>query len=291
MTSKVRKSGLVQDGRASWVCPEHELSDRVQVFVTTRWGGLSEGLFAHNNMAGHVGDMPAHVAGNRERFSRETGLTNIQWLQQVHGTHVIKANHDSLAITPEADAALTSDGGLGLAILTADCLPIVVASENGRSLGAAHAGWRGLADGVIGALVRRMRDDTDELPLRAWIGPGIGSCEACVNLGGYEVGEAVWRVFEPSYSQALRHRPGQTSEKRDLDLALVARAQLQEVGVERVTWSNWCTYHDPRFYSHRAHQHQLNSSQSSSGQSCGGQSTTAHTGRIATIASLDDNVA
>ena len=243
--------------------PDWDVPDWVRSWVTTNAVGASAGAFASNNLATHVGDAPAAVAANRHALATGTRLTRVQWLTQVHGIEVIEAGFATLAGAPEADAMWTREPGVALAILTADCLPVLLVDRLTRVVGAAHAGWRGLDAGVLGALVRAMPSASEALC--AWIGPAIGA--RC-----YEVGPEVWGRFE-SIEDALRPGRGDAS-KRLLDLAAVAEYQLTALGVRSVTCSNLCTYHDGRFYSHRAHQHDVRAQ---------GETT----GRFATLVAID----
>ena len=243
---------------SAWICPRwplekpRQLGDRgqlgkqVRVITTTRQGGVSRGEYASFNLAEHVGDLAARVTENRRELRALTGCRDIQWLDQVHGTQIIEATATSLSTTPRADAAWTCQEGLGLAVLTADCLPVVVAAEDGGVVAIAHAGWRGLLDGVLQTLIETLRERCGGSPARyrAWIGPGI-SAEA------YEVGEEVAREYRQLDAASGALWPGGRPGRYQLDLAAVAQALLLGAGVSGVHLSGVCTFAARSLYSYR----------------------------------------
>jgi len=179
---------------------------------------------------------------NRKRLVSDIGASRIQWMDQVHGNTVIKVDQTSETDLPEADACWTKQVGVGLAVLTADCLPVVIVSKKGDWLGVAHAGWRGLANGVLAELIHRA--DVEPAQLESWIGPGISKRR-------YEVGKEVWSVFEDIHSSSVGLKTGGSRNKRLLDISSIAASQLLANGVRRVYQSGICTYDDPRFFSVR----------------------------------------
>ena len=205
---------------------------------TTRFGGVSVGDYAQFNLASHVGDDPLTVAANRHDLQTMLGATRIQWLDQVHSKQTIFADFDSACVMPTADGMWTDVPGLALSILTADCVPILIWSQSSPLVGAVHAGWRGLRDGVIDELVAQM--STRSRDLAAWIGP-------CIGVDNYEVGEDVWREFSQTDMRVHPH----DAAKRMLDLSALATHRLKNLGVKQVEQANWCSYSDPRFYSYR----------------------------------------
>lgn len=198
-------------------------------------GGLNLGL--------HVGDVLAHVEHNRAQIRRQLPAEPA-WLTQVHGTTVVDAAQVSGA--PEADASYTTQAGVVCAIMTADCLPVLFADAGGRAVGAAHAGWRGLAAGVLDNTVAQMRAAGAET-LHAWLGPAIGPQQ-------FEVGADVLQAFvaqdaaaEQAF-QPIADKPG----KYLADIYQLARQRLARLGVHKVTGGNACTVSDAqRFYSYR----------------------------------------
>lgn len=222
----------------------------VSYFCSTRQGGVSQGPWASLNVGQHTDDDPAHVVENRRRLAPTAGP--IVWLNQVHGTDVHDVDGSS-AVAPtdavRADALVTSRHDRVLAIMTADCLPVVLGSSDGQVIGVAHAGWRGLAAGVLENTLASLRDKYDgpRAPeWRAWIGPGIS--QAC-----FEVGHDVRDVFidsDPDTSVFFisAGQPG----KWLADLSAVARHRLKKNGVGQVDVSSLCTYkRADLFYSYR----------------------------------------
>ena len=219
-----------------------EVPPRLTAGCTTRAGGVSEGRYSDNNLALHVGDDGAGVAANRLVLQARLGARRIQWLDQVHGSNCVYID-DSAASreAPAADAMWTDQSGIALAIMSADCVPVLLADRQSGCVGAAHAGWQGLELGVIGELIAQMPVEADEVI--AWIGP-------CISASRYEVGEDVWGRFIEDYNSALRPHP-QDRSKRLLDIAEIARLQMLEQGVAHVSSGGSCSYDDDRFYSHR----------------------------------------
>ncbi|MDO5102717.1 MAG: peptidoglycan editing factor PgeF [Lautropia sp.] len=198
-------------------------------------GGLNLGL--------NCDDDPAHVAINRQRVAQLIGQP-VSWLTQVHGVEVLDSP-DVLA-SPEADAQISTRPGLALAVLVADCLPVLLADRQGRVIGAAHAGWRGLAGGVLDNTVARMQAHAPAADLVAWLGPSIGPT-------AFEVGDEVRAAFLSRHPEAAdaftpREKPG----KWLADLPGLARQRLLAAGVGEVLSAGACTWSDPaRFWSYR----------------------------------------
>lgn len=236
---QVRESVLL---RADWPAPPG-----VHALTTLRRGlnvGQSQPPFDSFNLGDRCGDEPVAVARNREALGWVAELPESpRWLRQVHGTRIWRFAAADARAEVEADAAVTSAPGVVLAILTADCLPILLCAEDGSEVGAVHAGWRGLAAGVIERTVQAMR--TAPSGLLAWIGPAAGPSR-------YEVGAEVRDAFlarNPDEASAFRPtRPGHWL----CDLFLLAGMRLAKVGVERVFGGGLCTISDgERFFSHR----------------------------------------
>lgn len=205
-------------------------------------GGASQAPYAWLNLGAHVGDDPAAVAENRRLLRSRAGLpAEPSWLAQVHGVAV--ADLDGAGSQGPADAAITRRVGKVCAILTADCLPIVFTTDTGDGVAAAHAGWRGLAAGVIGATVRAMAVPPERLI--AWLGPAIGPAH-------FEVGAEVREAFLRTDSGAGDAFKATLTGKFMADLAMLARRQLKALGVTRIYGGGDCTYaHTDRYFSHR----------------------------------------
>lgn len=225
----------------AWIRPDWPVSERVHAVVTTRRGGVSRGRYASLNLAAHVGDDPAAVAANRERLAAGAGLpTAPLWLRQVHGTTVVTA--ERAGIEPEADAAVARSPGRVLAVLTADCLPVLMAARDASVIAVAHAGWRGLAAGVVEAALAEMRVPAENVV--AWFGPAIGPRY-------YFVGADVPAAFARAPGRSAAFAAAGPGRWR-CDLAALARARLATAGVDEIGGGGLCTYNDAEsFYSYR----------------------------------------
>lgn len=224
-----------------WIAADWPAPATVHAGVTTRQGGVSKAAYTSLNLAGHVGDSPAAVAENRARLQRRLDLpAEPTWLQQVHGTQVCSLP----ARGTTADACISRRTGQVCVVLTADCLPVLLCNRSGTTVAAAHAGWRGLAAGVISETVYAMREDAAKLV--AWLGPAIGP-------DAFEVGDEVRSEFlarDAAYAAAFS--AGASAGKWQLDLYAAARLQLAILGVTSVHGGGFCTYSDAeRFYSYR----------------------------------------
>lgn len=206
--------------------------------------GVSAPPFGPMNLGAHCGDDPAAVRENRHRLRPWLRLPGEPaWLKQVHGTAVARIGPADFEAPPEADAAVTDLPGRVLAILSADCLPVVFATRDGAEIAAAHAGWRGLAAGVLEATVAAMRAPPDQV--LAWLGPAAGPER-------YEVGDEVRKAFvaaDPAAAAAfVPTRPGHWR----MDLFALARRRLARAGLAEVHGGGQCTISDEaRFHSHR----------------------------------------
>jgi polyphenol oxidase len=219
--------------------------DRVRVVQTTRRGGVSAPPYDDFNLAAHVGDDPASVAENRRRLRVAQQLpAEPLWLEQVHGSAV--AIHDgryAVGQVPSADAAVTVAAGRVCAVLTADCLPVVFVDGHATRLGVAHAGWRGLAGGVLEATLAALAAEPGTL--HAWLGPAIGP-------QAFEVGDEVRAAFvDQDAAAATAFEPNERG-RWWADLAALATRRLVAMGVASVSGSGPCTHADAqRFFSYR----------------------------------------
>ncbi|MGD9943902.1 MAG: peptidoglycan editing factor PgeF [Burkholderiaceae bacterium] len=225
----------------------------VQAFVSGRRGGVStgqwglaDGLPGGLNLGSRCGDDAQAVRENRRRL-RAVLPAEPCWLRQVHGTAVHVVGATAAQDEPIADAAVTGRRGVVLTVLTADCLPVFFAETQGRAVGVAHAGWRGLAAGVLEATAQALREHVPAgAELQAWLGPAIGPT-------AFEVGDDVYRAFcEQDPASAAAFVPGVRPGKWLADLYRLARLRLGRAGVTSVSGGGHCTVgEDQRFYSFR----------------------------------------
>lgn len=228
-------SDLTQD----LIFPDWPAPANVKACVTTREGGVSAAPFEHFNLGDHVGDAPAAVAENRLRLTRTFGIQPA-WLKQVHGIHVAHANP---AVIAEADASWTATPGIACTVMTADCLPALFCDRAGTRVGAAHAGWRGLAAGVLEATAESLAVPASEILV--WLGPAIGP-------RNFEVGAEVRDIFMASHPQtAAAFVPGAAPGKFMADIYALARLRLAAMGITAVYGGGECTIEDLRFFSYR----------------------------------------
>lgn len=226
-------AGLV---RPDWPAPPN-----VRAFATTRRGGVSTGPWASLNLGDRCGDEPSNVAGNRALLLRELPAPPL-WLRQVHGAGVA-VHAGEPAAGAECDAAVAFEPRRVCAVLTADCLPVLFCDRAGSRVAAAHAGWRGLAGGVLQATVRALAAEPGEL--MAWLGPAIGP-------QAYEVGQDVLDAFTAEGRHSFRAAFRPRGDRWLLDLYGAARIALAEAGVDAVYGGGFCTLGEPeRFYSFR----------------------------------------
>ncbi len=220
----------------NWIEPDWQAPAGVRVLVTTRLGGVSQSPYASFNLAMHVGDQPAAVALNRRGLAAALpDVEKIVWLNQVHGTDIFDADAGAPDTPPVADAAITRQSSCALAIMTADCLPVMLASPDGRVIAAAHAGWRGLAGGVLESTVTAFNNPG---AVTAWLGPAIGQA-------AFEVGEEVRQAFVDQEPRAARFFVQNPRGRWQADLAGLARAKLTTLGVTEISDSAACTFSDP----------------------------------------------
>lgn len=242
-----------------WLRPTWQRDD-VGALMTTRAGGCSDGPYASMNVGAAVGDEPQAVACNRNRLRTALDGATPTFLRQVHGSRVIRLDEPN-AEAPQADASLTTVPGVACVVQAADCLPVLLAAPGGRGVGAAHAGWRGLASGVLEATVLAVCDAAGCVPsaIEVWLG-------ACIGPRRFEVGADVVTAFagaglsSESRAACFRRVPVEgidrstpaAGDKWLADLPGLARLRLAKAGVRRISGGIWCTVEDPsRFFSFR----------------------------------------
>jgi hypothetical protein len=229
----------------AWPAPPN-----IRAAFTLRSGGASAPPFDTLNVGGHVGDDAQAVELNRRLIRVALRLpAEPAWMEQVHGVQVldldVEAMHSGAATAgvPSADAAITRSAGRVCVVQVADCLPVLLADRDGLAVAAAHAGWRGLAAGVLEAAVRSLA--VEPARLIAWLGPGIGAAH-------FEVGEEVRSAFLAHDVAAEGAFRGNPRGRWQCDLLILARARLAALGVTEVFGGEWCTYADAaRFFSYR----------------------------------------
>jgi len=225
--------------------PEWPAPPQVRAACTLRAGGASKPPYDTFNLGAHVGDDPQAVAHNRGVLNPALRLpAEPAWMEQVHGIEVLDLDSPgSAARAAGADAAFTRLEGKVCVVQIADCLPVLLSARDGSVVAAAHAGWRGLAAGVLEATVHRLA--IDPRMLIAWLGPAIGPAH-------FEVGEEVRRAFLAHDTAAAGAFVANERGRWQCDLPALARARLSALGVSAVSGGSWCTYADPaRFFSYR----------------------------------------
>ncbi len=226
----------------AWTVPDWPAPRHVRALTTQRTGGVSAPPYQSLNLGDHVGDDAAAVAENRRRLASAASLpAPASWLRQVHGSRV--ANLDAGTDHEPADACITRRPGRVCAILAADCLPVLFTSESGSVVGAAHAGWRGLAAGVLRATLSAMSEPA--ATILAWFGPAIAAEH-------YEVGGEVRDEFLRRDPEAAAAFTANSRGRYQADLAEIARRQLAALGVTRLFGTAASTYGAPAaYFSHR----------------------------------------
>lgn len=223
-----------------WLIPDWPAPANVRACVSTRAGGVSQAPFDSFNLGDHVGDEPAAVAENRRRLEQAQGCRPA-WLSQVHGIEVVEADPSRVAT---ADASWSATPGIACAVLTADCLPALFCDRAGTRVAAAHAGWRGLAGGVLEATLDKLAVPAGEVLV--WLGPAIGP-------QAFEVGPEVREAFLADHAEAAAaFVPSVNAGRYMADIYQLARIRLAARGVTAVYGGGLCTFSDAeRFYSYR----------------------------------------
>lgn len=228
-----------------YIIPDWPCAPRVKSAITTRHGGVSRGHYAGFNLADHVGDDPGAVSENRERLRADLGLPQEPcWLRQVHGTRIVDAASPPRDL--ESDGSFAMQPGFVCAVMTADCLPVLLADEQGTRVAALHAGWRGLAAGILEQGVDAL--DTSPEQLLAYLGPAIGP-------DAFEVGDEVRETFcdrDPNAANAFR---ATDRGKWMADIYRLAHQRLNARGLKRVYGGGRCTFsEEDDFFSYRRDQ-------------------------------------
>jgi len=228
-----------------WITPDWPAPERVRACATSREGGVSSGAFASLNLSDYVGDSDPAVGENRSRVRDKLALPAPPlWLHQVHGTGILAAHQLPENSNPlEYDGSYTFSPGIVCAVQTADCLPVLLCDRRGHRVAALHAGWRGLAAGILEAGVQAMVTDPDYL--LAWLGPAIGP-------DAFEVGADVYHAFVDADAETEKAFRRQSADKWLADIYQLARRRLALAGVNAVYGGGFCTYNEAtRFFSYR----------------------------------------
>jgi YfiH family protein len=222
-----------------WLIPDWPAPAAVKSCITTRTGGVSVAPFDSFNLGDHVEDQPESVATNRLSLTSQLHVQPA-WLRQVHGVTVAEADP---SVVVEADASWTATPGIACTIMTADCLPALFCNRAGTRVAAAHAGWRGLAAGVLEAAADSLQVEASEILV--WLGPAIGQ-------PSFEVGGEVFETFVSQHPQtAEAFIPSVNAGRFMADIYALARLRLAAHGVTAVYGGGLDTFNDPRFYSYR----------------------------------------
>ncbi|QZX84132.1 peptidoglycan editing factor PgeF [Metapseudomonas otitidis] len=222
-----------------WLTPDWPAPARVRACVTTRADGVSLPPYDSFNLGDHVDDDPAAVASNRLKLTTTLGCQPA-WLSQVHGIRVVEADPTRVEA---ADASWSQTPGIASLVMTADCLPALFCNRDGTRVAAAHAGWRGLVNGVLEATLDALATPSDQILV--WLGPAIGP-------DAFEVGPEVRDAFTAQHAEAdAAFRPSANAGRYLADIYALARIRLAARGITAVYGGGFCTVSDPRFYSYR----------------------------------------
>ncbi|RKF20934.1 peptidoglycan editing factor PgeF [Alginatibacterium sediminis] len=215
---------------------------KVKAFFTDRVNGVSQGPYQGFNLAQHVGDDAAHVQSNRDWLNQRSNCS-LAWLDQTHSCHSIEiSSSTNLNTALAADASFSRQPGFGCVVMTADCLPILICDQNATVVSAIHAGWRGLANGIVEQTLAKIAYPNANFS--AWIGPAIGPKR-------FEVGAEVKQVFVNTNPQASLAFKATNADKYLANLPLLAEQKLQQLGIKSIFQSQLCSFDDTRFYSYR----------------------------------------
>lgn len=225
----------------SFIAPNWHAPKNIRALMTTRQGGVSTGVFSSLNMGAHVGDKPECVAQNRAIVQQQVSVP-IAYLNQTHSTRVVQAT-DALVQLLDADAVVDNTGKAACGVMTADCLPVLFCDRAGSVVAAAHAGWRGLAGGVLQNTIAAM--NVPPVEIMAYLGPAIGA-------DAFEVGQDVWNAFVAKNPVAEQAFKSLGKGKYLADIYLLARQILQHEGVSQISGGEHCTVLErDTFFSYR----------------------------------------
>ena len=223
----------------NWLAADWPAPDFIRAGTTLRHGGLSKTPYDSFNLATHVGDEPGVVNKNREMLN--TSVPSPQWLEQVHSTQAVSLPSEEAV--PKADAAYTSEKHVVCAVMTADCLPLLITDKQGRCVAAVHAGWRGLHDGIIEAAIKKLPVQPESLLV--WLGPAIGS-------DVYEVGKEVYDAFTLTDDAAKQAFTSVSEQHWLFDIYQMAKLRLNKMGVKQIYGGGRCTFsEEEQFFSYR----------------------------------------
>ncbi|MGO1298913.1 MAG: peptidoglycan editing factor PgeF [Vibrio sp.] len=222
------------------VIPNWPAPKKIKAFSSTRIGGGSQGVYQGLNLGAHVGDNMKHVEGNRHAIAESLNMPSAPiWLNQTHSTRVLRAESPQLD-THDADGICTALPHVVCTVMTADCLPVLITNTCGTQVAAVHAGWRGLAGGIIENALAQIQGEA-----LVWLGPAIGP-------DAFEVGADVIEAFTQVHPQTQSAFTPQANGKWLADMEKITRIRLHALGVDNVYSSKLCTYQDPKqFYSYR----------------------------------------
>lgn len=224
----------------NWLQADWPAPDFIKAGTTLRQGGASETPYDGFNLATHVGDELAAVKQNRAKLNMDLA-TAPQWLEQVHSTKAVLLPSEE--IIPKADAAYTSEKNIVCAVMTADCLPLLITDQQGSCVAAIHAGWRGLCDGIIEETIKQLPVEPESLLV--WLGPAIGA-------DVYEVGEEVYDAFTKAEPEAKQAFTDVSDGHWLFDIYRLAKLRLNKMGVTPIYGGDHCTLsEEDRFFSYR----------------------------------------
>ncbi len=230
--------------KPEFIIPDWPVKSSIRALSTTRKGGVSEFPYNSFNVASHVDDKIKSVNENRSLLKAQGKLPSEPvWLQQTHSTEIVNATSQLIGSQAQADGSVSSQANIVCLVQTADCLPLLATNQKGDRVGAFHAGWRGLASGIIENGITAMASEPGQILV--WLGPAIGP-------EYFEVGEEVYQAFDKKYPDCNKIFTEPINGKRHLDIVGAARLILGTCGVRHIYGGDYCTYSDKdRFFSYR----------------------------------------